>query len=97
MNRQCIFSGNVYGEEECLTAEQALHAVTLGAAYLMGHEESKGSICAGKLADFAVLDANPLETPKQQIKDIRVHATVLGGDVTVHQTVTTSVKEPEMA
>ncbi|UPR55159.1 amidohydrolase [Vibrio cyclitrophicus] len=97
MNRKCIFSGNVYGEEECLTAEQALHAVTLGAAYLMGHEDNKGSICAGKLADFAVLDANPLETPKQEIKDIRVHATVLGGDVSVHKKETTSVKEPEMA
>ena len=97
MNRKCIFSGNVYGEEECLTAEQALHAVTLGAAYLMGHEDNKGSICAGKLADFAVLDANPLETPKLEIKDIRVHATMLGGDVTVHQNATTSVKEPEMA
>ena len=97
MNRKCIFSGNVYGEEECLTAEQALHAVTLGAAYLMGHEDSKGSICAGKLADFAVLDANPLEVPKLEIKDIRVHATMLGGDVTVHQNATTSVKEPEMA
>ncbi|KPL95965.1 amidohydrolase [Vibrio splendidus] len=97
MNRKCIFSGNVYGEEECLTAEQALHAVTLGAAYLMGHEDSKGSICAGKLADFAVLDANPLETPKLEVKDIRVHATVLGGDVSVHKNATTSVKEPEMA
>ncbi|MGR5244113.1 amidohydrolase [Vibrio sp. PNB23_22_6] len=97
MNRKCIFSGNVYGEEECLTAEQALHAVTLGAAYLMGHEDNKGSIVPGKLADFAVLDADPLNTPKEQIKDIHVHATVLGGEVTVHPRIATSVKETEMA
>lgn len=68
MNRKCIFSGNVYGEEECLTAEQALHAVTLGAAYLMGHEDNKGSICAGKLADFAVLDANPSRRQNKRLK-----------------------------
>lgn len=84
MNRQCIFSGNVYGEEECLTAEQALHAVTMGAAYLMGHEAMKGSIEVGKLADMAVLDEDVLSVPKESVKDIRVHATMLGGDVTVH-------------
>ncbi|TDA93912.1 amidohydrolase family protein, partial [Halomonas marinisediminis] len=85
MDRKCIFSGNVYGEEECLTAEQALHAVTLGAAYLMGHEHMKGSIEIGKLADFAILDQNPLDVAKEDVKDIKVHATMLGGDITVHQ------------
>lgn len=85
MNRQCVFSGNVYGEEECLTAEQALHAVTMGAAYLMEKEHMIGSIAVGKLADFAVLEQNPLEVDKQAVKDIKVHATVLGGEVTLHE------------
>ncbi len=84
MNRQCVFSGNVYGEEECLTAEQALHAVTMGAAYLMEQEHMIGSIEVGKLADMAILDQNPLEVDKQDVKNIAVHATMLGGDVTVH-------------
>ncbi|MDN2480208.1 amidohydrolase [Vibrio agarivorans] len=84
MNRQCVFSGKVYGEDECLTAEQALHAVTKGAAYLMEKEHMIGSIEVGKLADFAVLEQNPLEVDKQAVKDIKVHATVLGGEVTVH-------------
>lgn len=96
-NRQCIFSGNVYGEEECLTAEQALHAVTLGAAYLMGHEDNKGSIAIGKLADLAILEQNPLEVPKQHLKDIKVHATMLGGDITVHQEVATTSSEEAVA
>ncbi|MEZ9710825.1 amidohydrolase [Vibrio breoganii] len=95
MNRQCIFSGNVYGEEECLTAEQALHAVTLGAAYLMGHEAMKGSIEVGKLADMAILDESPLEVTKQSVKDIIVHATMLGGDVTVHHA--DSLQEQEVS
>ncbi|MGF1697769.1 amidohydrolase [Vibrio lamellibrachiae] len=81
MNRQCIYSGTVYGEDECLTAEQALHALTLGPAYLMEQENMIGSIEVGKLADFAILDKNPLTTDKADIKDIKVSATVLGGQV----------------
>ncbi len=84
MNRQCVFSGNVYGEEECLTAEQALHAVTLGAAYLMEQEHMIGSIEVGKLADLAILDEDVLAVDKTTVKDIKVHATMLGGDVVVH-------------
>ncbi|CAM2863393.1 amidohydrolase [Vibrio rarus] len=85
MNRQCVFSGTVYGEDECLTAEQALHAVTLGAAYLMEQEHMIGSIEVGKLADLAILEHDPLQVAKQVVKDIKVHATMLGGDVTVHR------------
>ncbi|EIU7611467.1 amidohydrolase [Vibrio vulnificus] len=84
MNRQCVFSGKVYGEEECLTAEQALHAVTLGAAYLMEKEHMIGSIEVGKLADMAILDENILDVDKMRIKDVKVHATMLGGEVSVH-------------
>lgn len=97
MNRECIFSGTVYGEDECLTAEQALHAVTMGAAYLMGHENMKGSIEAGKFADMAVLDENPLTVDKRKVKEIKVHATVLGGDVTIHNPVTKNQPELEPA
>ncbi|OEF07320.1 amidohydrolase [Vibrio genomosp. F10] len=95
MNRQCIFSGNVYGEEECLNAEEALHAVTLGAAYLMGHENMKGSIEVGKLADLAILDEDILSVDKTTVKDIHVHATMLGGEVTVHKAKSTTKQTEE--
>ncbi|CAH0991930.1 N-substituted formamide deformylase [Sinobacterium norvegicum] len=84
MTRQNIFSGEVLGEEECLTAEQALHAVTMGPAYLMEKDQQIGSIEVGKLADFAVLGSNPLTVDKQQVKDIKVFATVTGGKVCIH-------------
>ncbi|CAM3795309.1 TPA: amidohydrolase [Vibrio vulnificus] len=84
MNRECIFSGNVYGEEECLNAEQALYAVTLGAAYLMNREHMIGSIEVGKLADMAILDENILEVDKKRVRDVHVHATMLGGEISVH-------------
>ncbi|MGR5221890.1 amidohydrolase [Vibrio parahaemolyticus] len=93
MNRQCVFSGKVYGEDECLLAEQALHAVTLGAAYLMEKEHMIGSIEVGKLADMAILDENILDIDKMAVKDVRVHATMLGGEVSVHTNVTATNEE----
>ncbi len=74
-------TGRVLGEGERITAEQALHAVTLGAAYTLHLDHALGSIDVGKFADFAVLDDNPLEVTPTAIKDIGVHATVMGGKV----------------
>jgi predicted amidohydrolase YtcJ len=74
-------SGRRLGSEERLSVAQALHAVTLGAAYTLRMDHLVGSIEAGKFADFAVLDADPFETPPEQLREIGVHATVLGGRV----------------
>lgn len=78
-------TGRVLGEGERITAEQALHAVTLGAAYTLKLDHAIGSIDVGKFADFAVLDDNPLTVAPDAIKDIGVHATVLGGRVFAKQ------------
>jgi predicted amidohydrolase YtcJ len=73
-------SGRVLGEDERISVPQALHAVTLGAAYLLGQDDKKGSIRAGKLADFTILDRNPLEVASpDELKDIKVLGTVMGG------------------
>ena len=74
-------TGRVLGEAERITPEQALHAVTLGAAYTLKLDHAIGSIDVGKFADLAVLDANPLTVEPTAIKDIAVHATVLGGRI----------------
>ena len=74
-------SGRVLGESERITVPQALHAVTLGAAYLLGQDDKKGSIEAGKLADFTILDRNPLDvTSPDELRDIKVLGTVMGGE-----------------
>jgi predicted amidohydrolase YtcJ len=73
-------SGRVLGENERITVAQALHAVTLGAAYLLKQDDKKGSIKTGKLADFTVLDRNPLDvTSPDELRDIKVLGTVTGG------------------
>ncbi len=72
-------SGKCLGPDECITREEALHAITMGAATSLDLENEIGSISAGKFADFTALDANPLTVPTEDIKDIKVTGTMLGG------------------
>lgn len=71
--------GGISTPSERLTKEQALHAITINAAWSLGLEDEIGSIEIGKLADFTVLDANPLETAPEAWPDIPVWGVVLGG------------------
>jgi predicted amidohydrolase YtcJ len=74
-------SGRVLGAAERLTVDEALHAITLGAAYTLRMDHLIGSIEVGKFADFAVLDEDPSACAPERLKDIRVWGTVLGGRV----------------
>lgn len=74
-------SGRMLGEAERLTVADALHAITLGAAYTLRLDHRIGSIAPGKLADFAVLEDDPTAVEPERLKDIRVWGTVLGGRV----------------
>ncbi|MFM8411996.1 MAG: amidohydrolase [Alphaproteobacteria bacterium] len=72
-------TGRRLGEEERITAAEALHATTLGAAFQLHLDHEIGSIECGKLADFTVLENSPLDVDPLAIKDIRVWGTVIGG------------------
>jgi len=52
---------------------------TTEAAFAMNRERDLGSLEPGKLADFVLLDRSPLDTDPERIADIRVLATVAGG------------------
>lgn len=65
--------------EERLTREQAIKLYTINNAYLMFSEKQKGSIEVGKLADFIVLEQDILTIPVDQVKDIKVAQTFVGG------------------
>jgi hypothetical protein len=71
--------GRVLGPGERLSARQALALYTTQAAYACRRENEIGSLEPGKLADFTVLDANPLKIDPERIPDIAVLATVLDG------------------
>lgn len=65
--------------EQNLTREQAIRLYTINNAFLTFEEAHKGSIEPGKLADFIVLDRDILTCPVDEIKDINVESTYLGG------------------
>jgi predicted amidohydrolase YtcJ len=71
--------GRVLGPAERLAVRDALALYTTQAAFACHRESEIGSLEPGKLADFVVLDQNPLETAPEQIPGIQVLATVLGG------------------
>ena len=75
-------AGQVIGPDERLAARDALALYTAGGAYVMHRETEIGSLEPGKLADFTVLDRNPLSVGPEQITDIRVLATVVDGTPT---------------
>jgi predicted amidohydrolase YtcJ len=67
--------------EESLSRMQALRMYTANNAYMLFQEEETGSLEAGKLADFIVIDRNILQCPVEEIKDIQVLKTYLGGEL----------------
>ncbi len=74
-------SGTVFCENERIPVHQAMQAITINAARMLGQESQIGSIRAGKRADFTVLDEDPYEVDPMRLKDIPIHATVFGGVV----------------
>jgi predicted amidohydrolase YtcJ len=74
-------SGRTLGEHERIDVATALRTITLGAAYTLKLDGEIGSIETGKRADFAVLEDDPLATSAEDLKDVAVWGTVLGGRV----------------
>ena len=73
--------GNLVGPKQRISVEEALHAVTLGAAYSLRMEEKVGSITPGKLANFTILAENPLKVSPQKIGDISIWGTIHEGRI----------------
>lgn len=67
--------------QERLDLETSLRSYTVNNAWAEGEERSKGSLTAGKLADFVVIDRDLFAIPAVQLKDARVLLTVVGGRV----------------
>jgi len=78
------FAGRVWGPSQRIDLDQALKICTLHGAYASHEEHEKGSITAGKLADFVLLAESPYDVEPDRIKEIEVVRTVVGGE-TVHE------------
>lgn len=72
-------SGDVIGPDERINPYDALRSITIWAAWQYFEENSKGSIKEGKLADFVILDKNPIKVDPKTINDILVMETIKEG------------------
>jgi predicted amidohydrolase YtcJ len=84
ITRKDAATGAVVVPDQVISRADALRAFTINGAYLTFEEDTKGSIEVGKFADLAVLSADLLTVPADDIRDIRVLMTVVG-KVTVYQ------------
>jgi predicted amidohydrolase YtcJ len=72
-------NGEVFGAAQRITAREALGLYTTGAAYVSGEENVKGKLAPGYLADFVVLDEDPLTADPDGLAGIGVRETWVGG------------------
>lgn len=91
VTRQTV-DGTVLNPEQRLDRLEALRMWTLNGAYLSFEEKVKGSIEPGKLADLIVVSKDYLACPTEEIKDIEVLLTVVGGKV-VYQSEAAGLKD----
>ena len=76
------YRGRVWGANQKVTVDEALRIATTNGSRASYEEALKGTITAGKLADFVMLEKDPHDVPADTIKDIKVVRTVAGGRTT---------------
>lgn len=69
----------IYLPEEAFTVQEAIDSFTIRSAEGSFEEHCKGRIQKGMMADFVVLEKNPFEVDANELKDIAIHATYVGG------------------
>jgi predicted amidohydrolase YtcJ len=84
VSRQSLYTQQMVGERQAISRESAIRAATNAGAYLTMTEKDAGAIEVGKLADLAVLTADPLTVDLPALKDVASELTLVGGKV-VHE------------
>ncbi len=74
-------AGEILGARQRITVDEAIYLYTMASAYASFEEDLKGSIAPGKLGDLVVLGEDPRRVDPDEIKDIPVQMTVVGGDI----------------
>lgn len=67
--------------EEKITVDEALVAYTRSGAFASFEEPLKGSLTPGKLADFVILERDLRQIPPEEIRDVGMRLTVVGGEI----------------
>lgn len=79
--RRKTFKGLDIGADQTLNIEEAVRAHTIDAAYALFAENRIGSIEAGKHADLVVIDGDLFDTPSEEIPDLPIWKTMIGGKI----------------
>lgn len=74
-------SGDPIAPEQAITPYEALYAYSMGGAIASGDQDNRGSIRPGKWADLVVLSGDPLTTPPDDLLNIQVEQTYVGGEL----------------
>jgi predicted amidohydrolase YtcJ len=73
------WDGKTWGANQKISLDEAIRVNTLNGAYNSHEETAKGSITAGKLADYVVFAKDLSSVPADRIKDVQIVRTVVGG------------------
>ncbi len=73
------YAGREWGPNQKVSVDEAIRIATINGAHASYEEKTKGSVTAGKLADFVMLEKDPHDVDPDTIKDIKVNRTVVGG------------------
>jgi predicted amidohydrolase YtcJ len=73
------WDGKTWGANQRISLDEAIRVNTINGAYNSYEEKIKGSITAGKLADYVVLGEDLYSIPVDRIKDVEIVRTVVGG------------------
>ena len=69
------------GKKEAISRLAALESYTKNAAYVLCSEKTSGTLTPGKYADITVFEEDFLNIPDEELKDVRIHMTVSGGEI----------------
>ena len=74
-------AGEVLAAKQRITVDEAIGLYTMASAYASFEENLKGSITPGKLADLVILGEDPRRVDPEEIRDIPVEMTIVGGGI----------------
>jgi predicted amidohydrolase YtcJ len=80
-SRQDRQTGEVIGADQRITVAEALRGYTTAGAYITFDEHKKGRISPGRLADLVVLGDDPLTSPTDDVRNLPVELTMVGGRI----------------
>ena len=81
ITRKVDGSSRVWGADQAVTRQDALRMKTIWPAAYTGDESELGSLEPGKLADVVVLDRDYLTVPEEEISELKVVMTMVGGKI----------------